>query len=139
MSLVQLDPRASQRAVLPIAGHYGAGKGGFEVELAHFECPAADRLPAYDKEGERGPYAYFGFECRSPEVGVIFYDHWEEIGPNTGSKAQQWLSNLGVSFDDQGRFDPDSVAGMKCIIEVTDPRESNGKTYNGRLRDVVGL
>ncbi|TFH66182.1 MAG: hypothetical protein E4G90_04880 [Gemmatimonadales bacterium] len=139
MSLVQLDPRAAHRAVLPTAGHYGEGKGGFDVVLARFECPASERLPAYDKEGDRGPYAYFGFECRSSEVGVIFYDHWEEIGANTGSKAPQWHANLGVDFDEQGRFDPDSVPGTKCMNEVADPRESNGKLYNGRLRDVIGI
>ncbi len=139
MALVQMDPKAESRPILPSAGFYGAGKGGFEVELTRFEHPAEDQMPAYDKDGEKGPYAYFGFQCKSEEQGLVFYDHWEQIGPGTGSREATWLRNLGVEVTDDLQFDPDSVAGRKAIIEVKDPRSSNGRSYNGNLVQIIGV
>lgn len=139
MALVQMDPKAESRPHLPQAGLYGCGKGGFEVELTRFEHPAEERLPAYDKEGERGPYAYFGFQCKG-DSGLVFYDHWEPIGPGTGSREPTWLRNLGVEVSDALEFDPDTVAGRGCIIEVKDPRKdkNSGRIYNGNLVQVIG-
>ena len=140
MALVQMDPKAESRPILPQAGLYGAGKGGFDVELTRFEHPAQERMPAYDREGEDGPYAYFGFVCKSDNE-LVFYDHWEKIGPSTGSREATWLRNLGVEVTDDQQFDPETVAGRKAILEVKDPRESSkdGKVYNGNLVQIIGV
>jgi len=140
MSLVKLDPKAENRPHLPTAGEYGAGKNGFDVELTKFECPAEDRLPPWDQDGERGPYAYFGFQAKSDEAGIVFYDHWEEIGANTGSRTEKWVRQLGVEVENH-TFDPADVAPRKVIIEVADPKDSKegDRTYSGRLKNVVGV
>jgi hypothetical protein len=140
MALVKMDPKAESRPHLPTAGLYGLGKGDFDVKLTRFEHPAEERMPAYDREGEKGPYAYFGFECRSDEQGLVFYDHWEPIGPGTGSRESTWLNNLGVDVTPNGEFDDSTVAGRECIIQVKDPREDKktGRIYNGNLQQIIG-
>jgi hypothetical protein len=139
MSLVQLDPRASNRPILPTAGHYGSGKGDFDVELTRFEHPAEERMPAWDPEGERGTYTYFGFQCRNvKDNSVIFYDHWEPADPGSGSRTAKWLSQCKVDITPDLQFDPDTVPGRQVIIEVADPRKTDdGREFSGRLKNVM--
>jgi hypothetical protein len=140
MSLVQLDPRASDRPILPTAGLYGEGKNGFDVELTRFEHPAEDRLPPWDQDGENGPYTYYGFQCKSREDhSIVFYDHWEEAGAGTGSRTAKWLLQVGVEMTEDLQFDPDSVEGRPVIIEVADPKKrEDGRKFSGRLKNIIG-
>lgn len=140
MSLARIDPKSELRPHLPTAGEYGAGKNGCDCKVSAFEYPAEEMLPGYDREGERGPYAYFGFQVRGADLpgGVVFHNEWQEVAEGTGSKALGWLKNLGVSVSEDGEFDPDDVVGRECIIEVGDPKESNGRIFTGRLRQVFG-
>ena len=140
MAIVQIDPQAESFPHLPNAGLYGAGKGGFEVELTGFEHPAEEKMPAYDKDGERGPYAYFGFVCKGQD-GIVFYDHWEPIGPGTGSREVKWLRNIGVEVTENLEFDTSTVTSRKVIIQVKDPRTDakTGKVYNGNLVNIIGV
>jgi len=140
MGLVKLDPRASDRPILPTGGLYGAGKNGFDVELSKFESPAEDRLPPWDQDGNEGPYSYFGFQCRAEDNSIVFYDHWEQDAPGSGSRTARWLAQAGVDITEDLEFDPDDVPGRKVIIEVADPKSrDDGRTFSGRLRNVVGV
>jgi hypothetical protein len=136
MGTFKLDPKAAMRPILPTAGQYGGGLNNTDVELTRFECPAEDRLPAYDPEGTEGPYAYFGFQATG-DHGLIFLDHWEPIGPGTGSRVERWLEQIGVTIVDH-EFDPSEVAGRKVVVEVNDPRTAkDGRVYTGNLKNVV--
>lgn len=141
MPIVQIDPDISKYPILDEPGLYGPGlQHHADVELARFEWPATERLPAFDKEGARGPYAYFGFVVTSPEKGKVFYDHWEPISANSGSKAMTIMLDLGVITSDNLSFDSDSVAPRKVAgLEVAAPRKGDdGRMFNGRLVRVIG-
>ena len=141
MAIVQIDPEASRYPVLDEAGLYGHGlTHEADVELSRFEWPAAERMPAYDKDGKKGPYAYFGFVVNSPTKGKVFVDHWEPIAANSGSKAQQLLLDLGVITGDSLQFDDSTVAPRKLAgIEMGDPRKGNdGRLFSGRVLRVIG-
>jgi hypothetical protein len=139
--IVTIDPEVSRYPILDEAGLYGSGmQHEADVELTRFEWPAAERLPAFDRENERGPYAYFGFVVTSETKGKVFYDHWEPIGKNSGSKAPQIMLDLGVTTSDNPSFDSETVAPRKvAAIEVTAPRKGDdGRMFNGRLVRVIG-
>ena len=139
MSVVTINPDASKRPVLENAGVYGPGmEHEADVRLDTFECPA-DRMPGYDRDGERGPYAYFSFRVITEQTGMIFFNHWEPIGSFTGSKLTQMLEGLGVGIEGDGngslQFDSEGVAPRDVAgIQVSAAR--NG--YNGRLIQVIG-
>lgn len=139
MGIVTINPDASKRPVLEHAGIYGPGmEHEAEVTLDQFECPA-ERMPGYDRDGERGPYAYLGFKVITEATGMIFFNVWEPISDFSGSKLVQHLTALGVATEDDGNgavtFDADTVAGTPVAgIQVTASR--NG--YNGRLVQIIG-
>ena len=159
MARVQIDPAIEQRAILPVAGKYGHGHDvECDCELSRFEWPAKERMPAFDREGNDGPYAYFGMRLTLGagvipdfEGGVIYYDHWEPIRPGSGSRARKWLVNLGVEGAAEGDFEDSTVAPRKCAIDVGEPRkeyekDANGKkttvetgrVFSGYIRNVIG-
>lgn len=141
MPIVIIDPESERYPVLDEAGLYGHGlTHEADVELARFEWPASERMPAFDREGKRGPYAYFGFTVVSPDKGKVFVDHWEPIGKGTGSRARKLLIDLGVVADGVFEFDAAQVAPRKVAgFEVGDPRKSDdGRLFTGRLLRVIG-
>lgn len=141
MPIVTIDPSISEYPVLDQPGLYGHGlQHEADVELSKFEWPAVDKLPAFDKENARGPYAYFGFVVTSPEKGKVFYDHWEPISAKSGSKAMQILLDMGVVTSDNLSFDNEQVAPRKVAgLEVLAPRKGDdGRLFNGKFVRVIG-
>jgi len=141
MAIVKIDKRASSYPVLEHGGMYGPGlQHEADVELTQFECPA-EKMPAYDRDGERGPYAYFGLVVITSDGERVFVDHWESIAPGSGSKALVHLKNAGVAVSEDGEFDDSDVAPRKLGgIQVADARPSKdgSRLYNGKLLAIVG-
>ena len=145
MPIVQIDPTASNYPIIDEAGLYGPGlQHEADTELAAYERETADtklsRYPAYDLEGKRGPYAYFKFTITQPAKGKNFVDHWETIGPNTGSKEEQMLLDMGVISAKGESFDSDAVAPRKIAgLEIGAPRLSrDGRLFTGKVIKVIG-
>jgi hypothetical protein len=145
MGIVSFSKNIEQRPILDQAGQYGQGlQHEADVELARFECPAEDRLPAFDRDNERGPYAYFGITVTRPDGTKVFYDHWEEVGEGTGSRLREHLANAGAPIsegEDDFNFDPADVAPRKLGgIEVKDPRSNKEGTrlFSGGLVRIIG-
>lgn len=135
MSQFTLDPKSASRPYL-VAGEYGPGRA-FEAdcEISKFEIPASEN-PRYDKDGARGPYAYFEIKVRSEERGFNTLFHHEPIGENSGSRVLGWLVELGHATPDGTIADTDMVAGTKVVVTVGDPRQDANdpnRYYNGRL------
>jgi len=151
---VTFSSKSEGRPVLPTAGTYEAGtviktSDGTEIavkscDLVQFNMPSTeaesqwDQNPAYDKEGKKGPYAFFHFRVISDNLGIVDVRHWESYASNSRSRVRDFLVKLGVEIDNLGdgkfSFEPSEVAPRACAIKVGDPR-AEGK-YTGNLRDV---
>lgn len=131
----QLDPSSSARPFL-VAGEYGPSRT-FEAdcEISKFQIPAEEN-PRYDKEGERGPYAFFEIKVRSEDRGFVTIFHHESIKENSGSRVLPWLRDLGLATDDGNIPDVDAVPGTKVVVVVGDPRKDQNQEdvyYTGKL------
>jgi len=145
MGIVNIDPTVLERPVCQ-EGVYGSGlQHEADVELTGHENPAEEKLPAYDPEGLRGPYAYFGFKVRTGEGQLIFVDEWVDVKVGSGPKIREMLIQAGVELADDGnggfQYDTDSVAPRKVNgIEMAAPRPSKttGTMFNGRVKAIIG-
>ena len=143
--IVNIDPTVLERPVLK-EGVYGPGlQHEAEVELSGHECPAEEKLPAYDPEGERGPYAYFGFQVRTSDGKLHFIDEWVQISVGSGRKIQEMLTQAGVDLADDGKggfdYDTGSVAPRPVNgIQMAAPRASKttGTMFNGKVVAIIG-
>ena len=151
---VTFSSDAEARPVLPTAGEYTEGAvikmaNGDEVEvksceLTEFAMPSTDhenqfvQNPAYDKEGKKGPYAFFHFKVVLDPNGIVDVRHWESYAPHSRSRVRDFLIKLGVAVENLGNgqfsFEPDEVAPRPCSVTVGDPK-GDGR-YTGNLRDV---
>ena len=142
MSIVNMDPESGKFPHLENGGKYGPGmENEAAVKVSKFValCEAGTKdAPAYDRDCDKGDYVMFVFQVTEPHQ-VVYVRHWEQTGANTGSKALQYLENLGVPTDDAGNFDDEQVPGCDCILEVGPPSTKNGKTYSGYVKDVIGI
>jgi hypothetical protein len=134
---VSVTAEEATRGVLK-GGVYGPGlDNNSDVELVSFAFPSTDKLPGWDKTGEKGPWALFTVMIVTEDGERHFIDKFYE---STGlAKA---LISVGVSpeFEADGgfTFDTDDVAGRKLRgVEVKPPREYNGKTYNGDIKAFI--
>ena len=145
MGIVNIDPKVLERPVLA-EGQYGPGlQFNADVELTGFECPAEEKLPAYDPDGARGPYAYFGFKVAKADGKTLWPEEWVEIGEGSGRKIQDFLAAAGVELTDDGnggfRFATEDVAPRKLNgIQMAAPRASKttGTMFNGKVVAIIG-
>jgi len=140
MSIVSIDPKSADRPYLKLGGEYGAGRNnGGEVECVAFEYPA-EAGPGYDRESRDDTYCQFTFTVKHPDFGFVSLRHWEGTKEGSGSRALEFIRNLGVEVGDQGEFDDSQVAPRKCAIEVRDPRQGNdGRWWTGNVSNVFGI
>jgi len=151
---VTFSSDAEARPILPTAGTYEADAvikrgDGEEIEikscdLTEFSMPSTDhpnqfvQNPAYDKEGKKGPYAFFHFRVVSDAFGIVDVRHWESYAPHSRSRVRDFLVKLGVAVENLGNgqfsFEADEVAPRPCAITVGDPK-GDGR-WTGNLRDV---
>ena len=120
----------------------------FPPELMEFESPKAesgsemlDRMPAFDREGERGPYYRFNFQLTLAEGGKRFVTEWVD----SSRKLKAWLQALGVPLQEQGdafAFDDEDVAPRKVGgLDIKPPRQDKNdpsRFYTGGVRQVIG-
>ena len=145
MGIVHIDPTVLEYPVLQ-EGIYGPGLDNeADVELSGFECPAEEKMPAYDPEGERGPYAFFGFKVKTAEGKLFFVDHWTKIGTGSGPEVSNFLecAKVDKAEDGQGGFDfdtsdvaPRKVNGVQMAAPTTS--KNTGAKYNGRVKAIIG-
>lgn len=127
MAQVRIDPKSKNWPYLE-AGKYGPGQQyEAECELMSFECPSSE-MPAYDQDGEDGPYAYFEVQVRRDDQRPQTIRHWEPLKANTGSRALPWVENiLGAdAVSPEGDFDDTSLPGAKLIVECSEPSPAKG-------------
>lgn len=130
MAIVNIKPVAEDRPVLE-GGQYGPGlQNDAHVELTAFEFPdengMLDRMPAYDRDGEKGPYVRFNVRVDLANGGgTRFVEEWRTFT----NRLKNDLRNCGVEVQDKPDgsfdFDPQQVAPRELGgIEVKAPRQS---------------
>ena len=148
MGIVNIDPSVLERPVLK-EGTYGPGlQFEAEVDFTGFEYPAEEKLPAYDPEGTRGPYAYFGFRVKPEDGKLYFIDEWVDCSRGSGRRIQDFLTAAGAAMQDDGHggfnFDPEAVRGElpKPVsgLQMAAPRTSKttGTQFNGKVMAIIG-
>lgn len=123
MAQTKINPRAKNWPYLE-EGKYGPG-GDFNAtcEVMDYKLPS-EEAPAFDTEMKRGPYAYFEIHVDQPGKSRIRVRHWEPAGEDSGSRVEEWLTNLGVPIADDGAHDEEMVKGKKCIVQANEPSVS---------------
>jgi hypothetical protein len=144
MAIVRINPKSKDYALLQAGGKYGPGaEHSAEVVCREFkgQVDPGDG-PGYDPQCDRNQYCKFVFAVDSVEYGQVFVRDWQPLEANSGSRALEYLVNLGVPVDDEGNFDDEYVVGSKCVLEVGDPVESKktpGRWFTGNVKGVYGL
>jgi len=144
VALVQLHPDAGKRFFLR-AGRYGPGMDHeAECEILDYQYPAEDR-PGWDQQEKTdiGDFAFLKIRVRTDE-GIETISNHVNIKPNSGSPLPGWLVALGVTVEDDEtcQHDTDALIGLKCAVEVGDPRadkQKEGVFYTGYLNQVYGV
>ncbi len=142
MPIVNIQPSDMREFVTLEGGQYGSGLANdCDVELTTFEFPATGRnLPGYDKEGKKGPHAFFLVRVVLPTgQDTLVRCHIDNM-----KKLKVALVAVGVEVAASGSdgiaFDTEDVAPRKLAgVEVKDPREGpNGTMYNGDVIRFIG-
>jgi hypothetical protein len=138
MPTVEIHPDAQKRSYLR-GGQYGPGMTHpADCEVTEYQFPA-DEAPRWDKAGKAEDYAFLRIRVNSEEFGSVTIFHHEPIKEFSGSKLGEWLVSLGVPVEGETlRHDTDQVPGRKCGVEVSDPREWEGRWFTGKLINVMG-
>ena len=146
-TVLEIDPKSKDFAYLPKAGKYGPGTPNpAEVVFYDFRIipqghpPEKGRKPGFDPECKDDSYAHFHFQVKSEQHGIVNLHEFQRTAPNTGSKALDWLRQMGVAVNDKGQFKVDGLTPRSgLIIEVTDPRpdkKDKSKVYSGNVINV---
>lgn len=118
-------------------GLYGEGLDHeATVELVGFEYPST-KLPGWDKDGAKGPWALFTVKVTRQDGERAFFDKFVEP-----IMLAKYLVSVGVEPEFTGdggfTFESDEVAGRKLVgVEIKPPREWNGKLYNGDIKQFL--
>ena len=147
MSTVTIKPKAENRPVLE-GGQYGPGlQNDAKVELTEFEAPdengMLERMPAYDRDGERGPYCRFNVKVEY-NGSTFFVTDWREFT----NRLKNDLRNCGVDVIDQTdgtfTFDDAQVApgGGRELggIDLKAPRQAKDdpeRRYPGGIKGFI--
>ena len=145
MSTVVIKPIAEDFGVLE-AGQYGPGlQNEATVELTEFEAPNGDglldRMPGFDRDGERGPYYRFNVKVTLASGGTQWVTDWRK--PTNQFKSD--LRNCGVDVADNAdgtfAFDPETVAPRELGgVEVKAPRQDKNddtKRWPGNIKGFI--
>lgn len=139
MAIVRINPKSKEWPYLKVGGKYGPGaEHSAEVTVTEFvpQVEVGDG-PGFDRDCEKADYCFFNFQVKSQEFGLSFVRTHQPIDESSGSKALEFISNLGIHVDEDGNFDDTGIVGTKCVVEVKEPRQGkDGKWWNG---DVVGV
>lgn len=118
-------------------GVYGEGlDNDATVELVGFDYPSS-KMPGWDKEGKKGPWALFTVKIVRRDGERAFFDKYVEP-----ASLAKYLVSVGVELDYTGdggfTFESDEVAGRKLVgCTIKPPREWNGKLYNGDIINFI--
>ena len=144
MPIVEMHPDAQKRPYLN-GGMYGPGQANeADCQVVDYQFPA-DKTPGWDKENKENVEDWAFIRIRVKQNGGPTSDifHHEPIGADSGSKLGNWLTGLGVAVEGTTfRHDTDTVVGLKCGVEMGDPRQDQNdreRFYTGRLLQVFGV
>lgn len=131
--VLELDPESANNPHLKHAGWYGQDTdGGGDAEVFKVDWPMAKEPNLSDP-----PHAQITIKVNHPEFGTCFTRCFpQSLAPNSGSKLKPWLEALGVNY---ASFRKSELEGMKCAIEVKEPRDNQGVTYSGDIKDIRGV
>jgi len=137
MAQVKFDP--ALKSVFPYfeeEGNYGTNQE-FEAQcmLEAYEFPSSEN-PAFDRDGEKGPYAKFSLLCVRQGKPNIRNDWLIETG-----QAWRVISKLDQDIiDDDGNYDTDDVAGEDgreiCIVAGV-PREGKNGGFFSKIKTIL--
>lgn len=138
MALVSL-PEGFEKSDFPFldkAGDWGPGcENEADCEIEFLSYPSTSN-PAYDKDGERGPYALFVIKVVRAGERNIQVD-WYMEGSN---RLYRTLGKLGVAIGDDGSFDTSDVDGMKVIVVAGEPNKNrDGEPAFSKIKDLQGI
>jgi len=135
MALAKFDPNMKERFPLfKVAGEYGRDCE-FEAvcTIEGFEFPSV-LTPAYDKPGDKGPYALFQLLCVQEGKPNIRENWFRDTG-----NAWHLLARIGVEISDDGEFDTEEVVGREVMIVAGDPRAGRDDTWFNNIKTLNQL
>jgi len=136
-TIISIDPTSSDYPYLKEGGEYGPNmQHEADCEIIVYECPAQEDKKIFGVMTAKEDFAHIEIAVRSSEFGSVRLFHDEIVTPNSGSKLRSWLSRLDIAPDSHTQND---VVGAKCAVVVKDPRQWEGKWYNGNLVDILGI
>lgn len=144
MAIVNVNPRDEKRPMLEQAGQYGPGlQYPADVELTRFDSPNAegllDFMPAYDREGNDGPYWHLNIKVTLTNGRVVFVRNWQR-----SRQLRKTLDVMGIPVTDNPdgtySFDDAQVAPRKLGgVDVKAPREApDGRQFAGEVKAIIG-